>query len=188
MIDRILLALLAVLAPVAAMAEKVEEHATHHGIPWAKLVFSSINFAIFIYLLRFLFWGAAKAWVAERRQLVADALAKAERARQEAEALRQEMERRMEHLAAELEQMLAQARADIAVERDQILAAAKLAAEAIHRDAKRTAENEIRVARETLRAEVAHQALALAERLAPQRLTADDQARFVSEFVQQVES
>lgn len=49
------------------------------------------------------------------------------------------------------------------------------------------AESEIRSAQEALRAEVAKQALAIAERLAPQRLTPADQQRFVREFVEQVE-
>jgi len=82
--------------------------------------------------------------------------------------------------------MLQQARADIGVERDQILAAARRTAEAIQRDAERTAENEMRQARERLRAEIAHHALAIAERIAPQRLTGDDQARFVHDFVNEV--
>jgi F0F1-type ATP synthase membrane subunit b/b' len=83
--------------------------------------------------------------------------------------------------------MLKQARADIAAERDQILAAARKAGETIRRDAQRTADNELRSAQEALRDEVARQALAIAERLAAQRLTPADQQRFVSEFVAQVE-
>src|SRR5690606_29261794 len=117
---------------------------------------------------------------------VANALAQADRARREAEALRAEWQRRLDGLGAELEEMLAQARRDIAVERDQILAAAKRTAESIHRDAQRTAENELRAAREQLRAEIARQALAIAERVAPQRLTAADQQRFVTEFIAEV--
>jgi F0F1-type ATP synthase membrane subunit b/b' len=100
--------------------------------------------------------------------------------------MRAEWQRRLERLGGELEAMLAQARTDIAKERDQILEAARQSAEAIHRDAQRTADNELRSAQEILRAEVAKQALAIAERLAAQRLTAADQQRFVAEFVAQV--
>jgi F0F1-type ATP synthase membrane subunit b/b' len=82
--------------------------------------------------------------------------------------------------------MLRQARQDIEGERDQILAAARRTAEAIQRDAERTAESELRQARDRLRAEVAQHALHLAERLAPERLTAADQGRFVDEFIDQV--
>jgi F-type H+-transporting ATPase subunit b len=174
-----------VLLPVAALAQELDEH--KHGVPWSKLLFSLINVAIFLYILRRGAWPTLRNWVAERRARVADALAQAERARLEAEALRAEWQRRLEGLGAELESMLAQARADIATERDQILAAARTMAEAIRHDARRTAESEIRGAQEMLRAEVAKQALAIAERTAAQRFGAADQQRFIAEFVREVE-
>ena len=174
--SRLLPFLIGVLLPLAALAEEVEEHAGHHAVPWAKLVFSSINFAIFLFLMSKMIGSMnLRGQLAERREKIVEALAQAERAKQEAEALRLEWQRRMENLAAELEVLLQQARADIATERDQILAAAQ-----------RTAENEIRSAQEALRAEVAKQALQIAERLAPQRLSAADQQRFVREFVAEV--
>jgi F-type H+-transporting ATPase subunit b len=178
--------LLTWLLPLAALAEEVEEHAGEHGIPWAKLVFSAINFAIFLYILRRLGWDSLRNMVGDRRAAIQKALEQAEHAGREAEALRAEWQQRLERLSNELEAMLQQARADIAAERDQILAAARQAAEVIRRDAQRTAENEIRSAREALRAEVAKQALAIAERRAPERLTANDQHRFVEEFVLRV--
>jgi len=182
---RVAAILLAVLWSSAALAQEIEEHG--HGVPWHKLLFSVINLAIIVYILRRGAWPALRNWVAERRAKVAEALAQAERARRDAEALRAEWQQRLEHLGVELESMLVQARQDIAVERDQILAAAKKAAETIRRDAERTAASELRAARDQLRAEIAAQALAIAERLAPQRLTPADQQRFVSEFVAQVE-
>ena len=176
---------LGVLLPLAALAEDIPE--AHHipGVPWAKLAFTAINFSIFVYLLS-RFWPTIRNVMIERRSLVREALDKAERARREAEALRADMQRRLDQLAGELENMLKQARSDIAVERDQILAAARATAEAIQRDAERTAENEMRQARERLRAEIAQHALAIAERIAPQRLSSADQSRFVDDFVSEV--
>jgi F-type H+-transporting ATPase subunit b len=176
---------LTILLPMAALAEDIPE--AHHvpGVPWAKLAFTAINFSIFVYIIS-RSWPTLRNFMLERRNAVRDALEKADRARREAEALKADMEHRLEKLAGELETMLQQARADIAVERDQILAAARRTAEAIQRDAERTAENEMRQAREQLRAEVAHHALAIAERIAPQQLTGDDQTRFVRDFVSEV--
>jgi F-type H+-transporting ATPase subunit b len=173
---------LTLLPPLAAFAEDIPE--AHHipGIPWAKLAFTLVNFSIFVYLLS-RFWPTIRNVMIERRSVVREALEKAQRARHEAEALRAEWQQRLDKLAGELESMLQQARSDIAAERDQILAAARATAEAIQRDAERTAENELRQAREQLRAEVAQQALAIAERIAPERLTSADQARFVADFV-----
>lgn len=175
----------ALLLPLAALAEDIPE--AHHvpGVPWVKLAFTAVNFGIFVYLLS-RFWPTIRNVIIERRSHVREALEKAARARREAEALRAEMQHRLDKLAGELEAMLQQARADIAAERDQILAAARRTAEAIQRDAERTAENELRQAREQLRAEVAQHALAIASKIAPQRLTGADQSRFVEDFVREV--
>ncbi len=181
---RVLTILLTVLLPLAAFAQEIEEGAHHApGVPWGKVFFSIINFSIFLYILYRALWPAIRNWLLERREHIRAALEKADRARREAEALQAEWQRRLDALGGELEQMLEQARADIAVERDQILAAARRTAEAIQRDAERTAENELRQAREQLRAEVARQALEIATRLAPERLSAPDQTRFVDDFV-----
>lgn len=176
--------LVTVLLPLAALAEDIPEGAHHApGVPWGKVLFSIVNFSIFLYILRRSLWPTIRNWLLERREHVRAALEKADHARREAEALKAEWQRRLDALGGELAQMLEQARADIAVERDQILAAARQTAEAIQRDAERTAENELRQAREQLRAEIAQQAVAIATRLAPERLSAADQARFVDEFV-----
>jgi F-type H+-transporting ATPase subunit b len=179
---------LALLAPAATRAAEIAEQHGARGVPWSKLAFSTINLLIFLFLVRrFVQRLDLAQWLASRRQRIAEALEQADRAKREAEALRAEWQRRLESLGAELEALLAQARQDIAAERDQILAAARHTAEAIRRDALRAAENELRSARDALRAELAQQALAIAERLAPQRLSPADQRRFVAEFVQRVD-
>jgi F-type H+-transporting ATPase subunit b len=184
--NRIIPFALTVLLPLAALAEEIEEHGAPH-IPVAKLIFSGINFAIFLFIIVKLARNAElPQFFASRRLRIAEALDQADRAKREAEALRAEWQRRLDSLGTELEGMLRQARQDIAVERDQILAAARKAAEAIRRDAQRTADSELRAAQDALRGDVAKHALAIAERLAAQRLTATDQQRFVSEFVEQV--
>ena len=182
---RLLVIAATLLLPLAAAAQEIPE--SHHvpGVPWPKLAFTLINFLIFVYIISRA-WPTVRNFMLERRDRVREALEKADRARREAEALRAEMQQRLDKLAGELETMLQQARADIAVERDQILAAARRTAEAIQHDAERTAENELRQAREKLRAEIAHHALAIAERIAPQRLTSGDHARFVDDFVSEV--
>jgi F-type H+-transporting ATPase subunit b len=184
-----IIASLIVLLPALALADEVEESHGAHGIPWAKLVFSTINFLIFLFIaVRLAQRAQLVQWFVDRRQRISTALAAAEQARREAEALRAEWQRRLDSLSGELAGILAQARADITAERDQILAAAQHSAETIRRDAKRTADSELRRAQDALRAEVAAQALVIAERLAPQRLTPADQQRFVSEFVQEIAS
>ena len=181
-----------VLAGLPTLALAAEEAAEHHhevhGIPWAKLVFSTINLAIFVAILARFVWPNVKDLLRSRRADIVDLLEKASKAKGEAEQLKREWETRMANVSTELEAMRRQAEADIAGERQRILEATRKVADAIRRDAARTAEQEVRNAEAMLRQEVAAQATAVAKDLARQRVGADDQRRLVAEFIEQVRS
>jgi F-type H+-transporting ATPase subunit b len=183
---RVPLAVLAALVPVAAVAAGGGHGAEHHAIPWAKLLFSTINLAIFLYILRRFAWPLIRSGLSARRDRIVAELEHAARAKREAEALAAEWKERLAGLAAEIAAMREKANIEIAAEREEILAAARRMAESIRRDAEKLAEQELLAARGALRAEVARQALAIASNLAAERLSADDQRRFVSEFIEQV--
>ena len=156
------------------------------GIPWAGLIFSTINVSIFVWILKRFAWPGIKTWVAERREQVIGALEEAEKAKAEAEALKAEWEGRLERLAAEVEAIRGQARAETEREREKILESARKAAAGIEADAVRLAELEAREAEGRLRQEVARRAFEIAGRLATERITGADQARFVDEFLNRV--
>jgi F-type H+-transporting ATPase subunit b len=196
-VSRVLASLLWSLVPAVVLAASGEQHveAEHHGIPWSTLAFSFINTAIFLWVFfRYLWpfvcglmgWAWTPALAEERRRRWIETLDQAARAKEQAERLRSEWEGRLAALAAEVEGLRTQARAEIARERDQILAAARAAARTIERDAQRSADQEVRQAEAALREEIAAQALAVARRLADERLTAADRDRFVVEFLKQV--
>ncbi len=181
-----LLILLLALQPAVALASEAG-HGEHTGLSTpVKLAIMTFNLVLFALLLRKTALPGMRRWVGDRRALVVDALEKAARAKRDAEKLQTEWKQRLANLDAELEQLRSQARADIASEREEILRAARSLADNIARDAQRAAEQELRNARDALRSEVAKQAHALATTLAPQRLTAADQRRFLDEFLQQV--
>lgn len=159
----------------------------HHGMSTpVKLTVMTINLGIFVYLLRATAWPMMKEWVAARRVSVVDALEKAAIAKREAESLKQEWTRRLASLDQEIDEMRAMAEKQIAAEREKILEATRKLAESIRRDAERAAEQELRNAKESLRAEVAEQAYRIACATAPAQLGAGDQQRFVNEFIEQV--
>jgi F-type H+-transporting ATPase subunit b len=172
----------------AAAEEAAEHHHEAHGIPWPKLIFSTINLAIFLAILARFVWPNVKDLLRSRRADIVDLLEKASKAKAEAEQLKREWESRMANVNTELEALRRQAEADIAGERQRILEATQKVADAIRRDAARTAEQEVRNAEAMLRQEVAAQATAVAKDLARQRVGADEQRRLVSEFIGQVRS
>ena len=173
------------LLPALAHADEVAD-GNDHGIPWAKLAFSLTNLVIFVLIIRRYLWPSVRQWVLRRRTEVVEALEAAARAKREADQLRTEWEQRLVNLTTELAELRRRAEADIAAERDDIIAAAQRVAETIRRDAEQAAEQEIRNAPQLLRAEVAKQAFAIACQLAEQRLTPPDHERFVAEFTQRV--
>ncbi len=177
---------LAALVPVAVLAAEAEHHAPP-GVPWLKLLFSAVNVLIFVALLRSRVWPALRRALRSRRERIIAALEQAAHAKRESERLQAEWRARLANVSVELEAMRQQARADIAAERDQILNAARQVAEAIRRDARRAAEQEVRNAEALLRAEVAANALAIARRLAPQRITAVHQREFIGDFLHEVQ-
>lgn len=178
------------LTPLVAVAEQGHGggHGGHepHGVPWATLIFSTVNLVLFFFVLKRFAWPSIVQAVADRRRRVVEELENAAAATRQAEALRMEWEARLSNLSSEIEEMRRQAREEIARERDAILAAAASAAERIRQDAERAAAQEIRQAQETLRDETARQALAIARDLARQRITQADQARFVADFLARV--
>ena len=161
-------------------------HAEARGIPWLTLLFSAINFTLFVLLLRRVALPAIRRWAHERRDRVVKELEEAARARAEAEKLKAEWEARTKNLDAEITALRQQAVADAERERERILATARATAAAIEADAKRAVDQEVRRAREILRDEAVREAVAIAERIVRERATTDDQRRFVDEFLRQV--
>ncbi|MFI5394855.1 MAG: hypothetical protein ACHQ9S_04910 [Candidatus Binatia bacterium] len=178
-----------VLAATAVPLAMGEEGAHGHeaGSPLGSLFFSTINLLIFLWLLARFVLPPVRAWVRNRRTHVVQALEAAAAAKAEALRLRTEWEERLAQFNQSLEAMRAQTRREAEHERDQILEAARKAADAIRKDAELAAAYEVRRTQDLLRAELVRQAVRFAEDTARSRLTDDDQQRFVAEFLRQVQ-
>ncbi len=174
-----------VLATVAMAEEETHHHA--EGTPWASLFFSTVNLLIFLWILARFALPAVRGWVRDRRDKVVSALEAAAAAKAEAEKLRAEWQARLAEIHQTIETLRMEARRDAERERERILAAAYQTAETIRRDAERTAAYELRRTQAQLRAELARQALRLAEESVRAHWSAADQQRFVAEFIKQVE-
>jgi F-type H+-transporting ATPase subunit b len=163
-----------------------EEHAHAAGGSLAPLVFSTINLAIFVWILARFTMPSVRNWVRDRHRQVVQALAEAAAAKAEAERLRSEWQARLAQIDQTIEEMRTRAREDVERERERILAAARKTAEAIRKDAERTAAYEVRRIQQQLRAELVQQAVRLAADTARTHWSPDDQDRFVADFLKQV--
>jgi F-type H+-transporting ATPase subunit b len=174
------------VTPALAIAEEAaHEHAG--GPEWHLLLYSTVNLAIFVWILARYVMPSVRNWVRERRVQVVSALQEAAAAKAEAEKLQAECAARLAQIDGTIAEMRTQALRDAERERERILAAAHKTAEAIRKDAERAAAYELRRTREQLRAELVRQAVRIAEEATRSRWSADDQRRFVAEFLREVQ-
>jgi len=110
-------------------------------------------------------------------------LEQAKRDKQESQERLAELESRLGRLDQELSDIRAQAHRDSARETEKIRQTAATDAEKIKQTAQREIEGAMKSARGELRAFVAEQSVALAERLIRREIRSDDNARMVNRFI-----
>lgn len=159
----------------------------HHGIPWATLFFTFVNFGLFVWLLARYVWPQVRLWLRERHTAVIQELRAAQDARRQAEELRAQWQQRLAGLDREIAQLRQQVEADLTRERERAWQQARNAAEAIRKDAERTVAAEMRRIEEELRAEMVQHAVALAREIVRAQWSAADQQRTLEEFEREVQ-
>jgi len=174
-------ALLVAGVAVAAGEHEVQSLTTSLFLP-------TLNFAGFVFLLYWFAWPALLHALAERRRVIEHELSEADRAQREAEALRSEVEARSAHLGEEGERLMREFRAEAEAERARLLEAARQIAERIRADARLLGEQETRRAARQLREQVADQVIARVKAALRERLTKEDEERFLKKFVSAVET
>jgi F-type H+-transporting ATPase subunit b len=174
-----------------AIAETAHEggHAAEgaHGDSSAALLtllFSFVNFSIFVFLLHRYGWPVLRDFLSSRRKEVADAMAAAEQARLEAEAIRRDYAGKEAALEETRRRLLEEISRGAAADRERLLKDAEAAAQRLRAEAERQAEHDLTRARRELRAEAARLAADLAEKEVRSKLTDADRARLVREFVE----
>lgn len=156
-----------------------------HG---ANTLWHAINLILLLGLLAYVARKPLQEFFSSRRREIEANLERSASLLADAERRLGELNRRMQRLDDEIAEIRESARQRAGVERDRILADAKTAAERVRRDAGAAIEQETRRARADLRDEATTLALDLASDLLRQRMTAEDRARLVDEFIQQIET
>ncbi len=162
-------------------------HGQHAGSSQLlTLLFFTINFLIFVFVLRKFAFGIVKQKLKERQAAVVQALDEAKRAKEEAEQLRQEYEQKIANLAAEEEQFRTQAIEAAERERMRVMQEARQMAERATAEVQLIAQREIDAARQLLRKEVAEQAVRIATELIQKNITLGDNSRLIHNLVNEV--
>jgi F-type H+-transporting ATPase subunit b len=164
-----------------------------HGGPEGPSLTTSLflplfNFAAFVFLLYWFAWPVLLSALTERRRSIENELSEADRAQREAATMHAEVEARRAHLAEEGERLMRDLRAEAEADRRRLLEAARQSAERIRADARLLAEQESARAGRQIREQVAEQVIARVTAALRERLTREDEERFVRAFVSGVEA
>lgn len=177
---------LLVLGLAFAGSALASEGGEHHAPSVTLLLLNFANFAIYAFLLYRFAWPPARNYLQSRRAEIVSALEAARKAREDAEAIKAQYEERLRSLEADAARTRAEVLAIAEVEARNLLDRATHAAERVRNDARLVAEQEVMRARRLLQEEAAALVAKAAGETISKHLTAQDQSRFIADFVSQL--
>jgi len=180
----LLLVLLA--APVAALASSGAEGAGHAAIPWWEIFKQAVNVAILVAILVYFLKKPLASYLKERSELLRKSIDDAARARAEAAEKLSDIQARMARLSGEIEEMNRRMESEAGDEAKRLHDLAQAEIARVHEQSRFAAEQEVKKAREDLRREAADLSAAAAEEMVKKSVTPDDQERIVRENIDKI--
>ena len=151
------------------------------------LIWSFVNFTIFIGLLVFFLRKKVRVYFQEREASFKQAIVKAEHARREAEQAKATIKEKLDKLEASAKSDMAQAQKDAEELKARILAEARDLVANLKKETERTAESEIQRAKLELREELLLGAMEQAKKILKEKVNEPDQKRLQGEFVDKIQ-
>ncbi|HEV8344449.1 MAG TPA: ATP synthase F0 subunit B [Candidatus Binatia bacterium] len=168
------------MAPLwAAPSAEIEGH----GASITQLIFPLINFLIFLYLVNRFLLPQAKDYFRSRREEIASAVRGAGEEKRKAEEKVHDLRERLARLAADAKRLREELRTEGEREKVRMLAEAGDLAKKIKADAAFLAEQEIKIARQQIRSEIARLSQEAAQKALQRHLTPADQKRLLEDFL-----
>uniref|UniRef100_UPI004056E4DC F0F1 ATP synthase subunit B family protein n=2 Tax=Candidatus Electrothrix sp. TaxID=2170559 RepID=UPI004056E4DC len=181
-------------APVAE-AHGADDHAEAAGEHYAPMItaaklkdlfWRALNFAALVFILVKFLAKPITAGLGGRRQEIKDELETIQQQRDEAEQAYKAFESRLAGMEDELTELVDKAKAMAEDEKTRILAEAEASAKEIRRQAEAAVQGTFAQAKSRLQAEIAEQAVAMAEELIVKNLTPEDQVAITEQYLERV--
>ena len=166
----------------ASAAAEAEQHASSINGIWFPL----INFIIYVFILVKFAYPPIRDFLKTRREEVVAKIAQAAAKKQAAEALVMEYRSKLAGLAREVQSIGDALRDEGEREKSRLVNEAQAMAVKIREDANFLADQEVKLARQKLREEMADHAEATARQLIERNISDADQSRLVDDFVRSV--
>lgn len=170
-----------ILAVAQAWASAAE--AQHHAPSINQIWFPLCNFLIFAWIIKRFALPFVRDFLRSRREEVLSAIQEAAESKRRAEAIVQDYKARLARIEQDVDSIQASLRAEGERQRARLLEEAKGLARKINEDARFLADQEVKIARQKVREEIANQAEASARQLIERQLTPMDQGRLGEEFI-----
>ena len=165
-----------ILAPLAFGAEEAA-----HGGEWKEWLWKILNFAILVAILVKFLNKPLKEFLRKRTEIIEKSLKEAKEARELAEKALAEVEERLKLKDKEIEEIIAHAEQAAKKEKDLLVQQGEQMKEKILEQAKNNIDYEVRLAKDSIKAEAAEIAMELAEKKLKGKLTREDQIRLIEE-------
>jgi F-type H+-transporting ATPase subunit b len=150
------------------------------------LLWRTLNFVVLAGIVIFLIRKPLAQALQSRRQGIKDQLDDLEKQKEEAERRLAEYKRKLSLLGEEVEKIVAEYVRQGEAAKAKIVEEAQVAAEKLQEQAKKNIEHEFQKAKQQLKAEMAEQAVAMAEELIKKHINDEDQERIIDEYLTKV--
>ena len=169
-----------------AWAAEAAGHGEHHVPSITEVILPALNFLIYAFIIVKYALPLVRSFLNTRREAVVSAIAQASAKKQAAEALVGGYKAKLAGLDKEVQSMHASLCDEGEREKAKLLSEAQSSAAKIKVDARFLADQEVKMARQKVREEMANQAEASARELVERNLSAADQGRLVEDFIQTI--
>jgi F-type H+-transporting ATPase subunit b len=160
--------------------------AEHHTPSITEVIFPTLNFLIYLAILVKFALPPVRSFLKNRRDEVVATMTQASAKKAAAQALVNEYKAKLATLDQQVRSLQAILRDEGERDKAKLLGEANAMAAKIKADASILADQEVKMARQKIREDMAIQAEATARALLQRNLSADDQNRLADEFIQSI--
>jgi F-type H+-transporting ATPase subunit b len=160
--------------------------AEHHEPSISEVIFPALNFLIYAFIIVKFAFPAVRSFLRSRREEVIQVITQASAKKLQAEALVHDYKNKVAGLDKEVQSILASWREDAEREKAKLLTEAQSLAVKLKDDAQFLGEQEVKIARQKIRDEMANRAEVMARESVLRHLTPADQSRLAAEFIQDI--
>ena len=162
------------------------EEAAHEAPSISELLFPLLYFLLYVYLIKRFVIPAVRDFLRSRRQQVVTSIEGATQSKQKAEAMVKEYQGRLARLPQEIQAIELLFKTEGEREKTKLLEEGQRRVGKIKEDAAFLAEQEVKVARQKIREEMAERAETGAKELIQRNLSPADQSHLVADFIQNI--